>query len=170
MKTYDDAFDFVVGAEGGYTDDPHDRGNWTSGHVGEGELKGTKYGISAMSFPELDIKNLTKDRAKDIYKVHYWEATSCDKVEYPKAVVMFDCSVNQGVFRAKKFAQEAVNVVVDGIIGPNTLKALQGADNVEFVTKFLKEREDHYRSLSSFSRYGKGWLNRLEHVRDEALG
>jgi len=41
---FDLAFDRVIGHEGGYTDDPRDRGNWTGGATGRGELKGTKYG------------------------------------------------------------------------------------------------------------------------------
>ena len=45
-------------SEGGFTNDPNDRGNWTSGKIGVGELKGTKYGISAMAYPLEDIKNI----------------------------------------------------------------------------------------------------------------
>ena len=66
--TFDTAFANVIGLEGGYTDDPRDRGNWTGGTVGQGKLRGTKYGISAAAFPTLDIANLTLDAAKAIYR------------------------------------------------------------------------------------------------------
>ena len=58
--------------EGGYENNPNDSGNWTGGKVGEGELKGTKYGISASEFPALDIVNLTEAEAQAIYKSKYW--------------------------------------------------------------------------------------------------
>jgi len=167
MKDYDDAFLFVVGAEGGYTDDPNDRGNWDTGVIGEGNLKGTKYGISAMSYPHLDIANLTLGDAKAIYRNDYWHPLSCEYLSYPKALVMFDCAVNQGRRRAAKFAQAASGAVVDGIIGSHSINAIQSIDDDVFIDKFLELREDHYRHLSTFNRYGKGWLNRLEHVRKE---
>jgi len=61
MDTFDQAFALVVGIEGGFSTDQNDPGNWTSGKVCIGEFKGTKYGISAASYPHLDIPNLTPD-------------------------------------------------------------------------------------------------------------
>jgi lysozyme family protein len=43
------AFELTVGHEGGYSNNPDDPGNWTGGDVGEGQLKGTKYGVSGLS-------------------------------------------------------------------------------------------------------------------------
>jgi len=169
MSNFDRAFDFVVGAEGGFGDDPHDRGNWTSGIIGEGELRGTKYGISAMSYPNRDIKNLTIADAKQIYQGDYWHPMRCDYVSYPKGLVLFDCAVNQGRKRAARFAQQTVGTTVDGIMGNHTVSAMMLMMDKLFVDTFLSLREEHYRSLSTFDRYGKGWLKRLEHVRKEAL-
>ena len=59
-------FPFVIGHEGKWGNDRRDRGNWTSGVIGKGELKGTKYGVAAHAYPELDIKNLTIDDARKI--------------------------------------------------------------------------------------------------------
>ena len=55
------AKNLTLNVEGGYQCDPDDKGNWTGGNVGVGLLKGTKYGISAASFSNVDIKNLTKE-------------------------------------------------------------------------------------------------------------
>ena len=68
MSNFDNAFDRVIGHEGGFTDDPLYRGNWTSGTCNVGKCNGTKYGLSAMTYPILDIRNLTLNQAKDIYK------------------------------------------------------------------------------------------------------
>jgi len=168
MKGYDDAFEFVIGAEGGFTDDPKDRGNWDTGTIGEGRLKGTKYGISAMSYPHLDIKSLSIDDAKAIYRNDYWQPVGCNYISYPKGLVIFDCAVNQGCKRAARFAQSACGAVVDGVIGRHSILALQVSPDAGFIDRFLALREDHYRHLSTFPRYGNGWLNRLEHVRKAA--
>jgi len=169
MKNYDDAFEFVIGAEGGFTADPNDRGNWDTGIIGQGNLKGTKYGISAMSYPHLDIEHLEIDDAKAIYRNDYWLPLGCNYISYPKALVIFDCGVNQGCKRAARFAQSATGSVVDGIIGQHSILAMQVSPDDGFIDRFLALREDHYRHLSTFPRYGKGWLNRLAHVRKAAM-
>ena len=66
------AFGKVVHHEGGLSLDPNDRGNWTSGKIGRGQLRGTKYGVSAMSYPDRDIANLTLDDVQAIYAAAVW--------------------------------------------------------------------------------------------------
>ncbi len=61
----------VLQHEGGFSADRRDPGNWTGGKVDKGTLKGTKFGIAANSFPTLDIANLTKAQAVDIYRRKY---------------------------------------------------------------------------------------------------
>ena len=55
---FEKAFERLIGHEGGYSTDRNDPGNWTGGKVGSGTFKGTKYGIAANTYPNLDIKNL----------------------------------------------------------------------------------------------------------------
>ena len=61
---FDKAFDRLIGHEGGFTNDSRDAGNWTGGKVGVGKLVGTKFGLSAATYPTLDIKNITIVEAK----------------------------------------------------------------------------------------------------------
>lgn len=70
--SFDTAFAAVVGVEGGYDNSTHDPGNWTGDAVGCGVLRGTKFGISAASFPSLAIADLTLDQAQAIYLAEYW--------------------------------------------------------------------------------------------------
>lgn len=94
--TFDRAFEFVIGHEGGYVNDPQDPG---------GE---TKFGISKRAYPDLDIKALTLEQAKSIYFRDYWVAAGCGAVaDESMAILMFDCAVNQGVSRAKQIAARA---------------------------------------------------------------
>ena len=75
---FDQAFDRLNGHEGAFSDDPKDPGNWTGGRVNVGELKGTKYGIAANTYGDLDIKSLTLDDAKKIYYRDWWLKAGAD--------------------------------------------------------------------------------------------
>jgi Glycosyl hydrolase 108 len=103
-RDFDQAFELVIGSEGGYSDDRNDPGNWTGGEVGVGELKGTKYGVSAASYPDLNIKGLTVDDAKTIYERDYWNKAGCPDMPPRLAYTCFDAAVNNGVGRAVRWA------------------------------------------------------------------
>jgi lysozyme family protein len=132
------ALTFTLKWEGGFTANPDDPGNWTGGNVGVGELKGTKWGISAASFPSLDIENLTIQEAASIYHEQYWEAISGDSRPYPEALVVFDFAVNSGVSRALAWWER----------GPN-------------VRDYLAARLEFLASLSTFNTFGRGWVRRV---------
>lgn len=158
---FDEAFRLTIGHEGGFTQNPKDAGNWTGGKVGVGLNKGTKYGIAANSYPNLDIKNLTLDQAKAIYKRDYWDKAKCDSLPNGLRFHVFDVSVNSGVSRGIKNLQQAVGVSADGIIGNQTLNAISLQKEDEILLSFYAFRIAFYTSLSSFSTFGKGWMNRV---------
>lgn len=85
----------VLEREGGYVNDPADRG---------GE---TNYGISTKSHPGVDIKNLTPAAAAELYKTKYWDAIGADNLPPDLQSQAFDASVNQGVGATKKMLAEA---------------------------------------------------------------
>ena len=87
-QSFDKAINFVLTHEGGYSNDSLDLG---------GE---TNLGISKRAYPNLDIKNLTVDDAKAIYKRDYWNALNCDLLPEKLDIVVFDCGVNQGIGKA----------------------------------------------------------------------
>jgi lysozyme family protein len=157
---YDDSFELVIGHEGGFTKDRRDRGNWTSGVIGVGQLKGTKYGVSAMSYPDLDIVNLTLDQAKAIYKKDFWDKCRCDELPSGIDYVVFDAAINHGPSRAIKLIQTAVNATPDGILGPNSLSNIQKTDPVKAVTEFCVQRMMFFTDISTFNVYGLGWTRR----------
>lgn len=163
-KAWDKAFELLMSNEGEFQSDPKDRGNWTSGKIGVGELKGTKYGICAMAYPELDIPNLTLHDAKAIYYRDYWLRCKCDKLPDCLSIAVFDYAVNSGIKRAIKTLQKVLGVTVDGIIGNQTIGASTSKPLRETLKKYQDERLDFLISLESFSRYGKGWTNRVNRV------
>ena len=159
MDNFDYAFKKTIGHEGGYQNDPKDRGNWTTGEIGKGQNKGTKFGISAMSYPKLDIRNLTLDQAKEIYKQDYWIKSKAP--EFPTGVdfMAFDIAVNHGVGRAVRMIQEAAGVKADGIFGPKTNMAVRGQDRRELLANIATVRDKFFADLNN-PRFEKGWLRR----------
>ena len=163
---FDAAFERLIGNEGGYTADPHDRGNWTGGAVGHGELRGTKYGISAMSYPTLDIANLSLDDAKRIYLKSYWAASGAGLLaDQPGRsganFDVFDMAVNSGVTSAIKTLQQACGVPADGVMGNQTVAAAQAMDPQELRLKFNAYRLIHFTESPVWETYGKGWITRV---------
>lgn len=160
-SNYDRAFKLVIGHEGGFQNDPRDRGNWTTGVIGKGTNKGTKYGITAMSYPSLDIRNLTLDQAKAIYKRDFWDKVRGDDLPVGVDFLVFDAAVNHGTGTSARFLQRASGAVADGAIGPKTLAAVRSKDPEDVAFEFNVERSLFYAGLSTFRTYGRGWTRRL---------
>jgi lysozyme family protein len=161
------AFKIIVGEEGNYGNDSNDPGNWTGGAKNSGLLKGTKYGISAASYPSLDIANLTLDAAKEIYWTDYWLLAKCDSIPNMLAMTYFDSAVNQGVGEAVKLIQSAFKAIVDGDFGPKTKATVNhfcSTYGVNYATTlYLTERLHRYLSGLS-SEYMNGAENRLYNI------
>lgn len=158
---FDEAFNLTVGHEGGFTLNKADAGNWTGGKVGAGILKGTKYGIAANTYPSEDIKNLTLERAKFLYKRDFWDKAKCDQLPDGLRFHVFDVSVNSGVSRGVKTLQQALGVTADGVIGNQTIGASKSQNSEEVLIRFYSFRIAFYTSLDSFKTFGKGWMNRV---------
>lgn len=156
-----EAFARVVGHEGGFQNHHADRGNWTTGIVGKGELRGTKYGITAMSYPTLDIRNLTIEQAREIYLRDFWQRMQMDELPGVIRFDLFDAAVNSGPGNAVRFAQRAVGVVDDGSIGPVTLAAILRRSPAEFLARFNGARLQFMSETSGWRDNSAGWARRI---------
>ena len=151
---FSEAIEIVLKHEGGYVNDPDDPG---------GE---TNYGISKRSFPKYDIKNLTEDDAKDIYKRHYWDVSKAQKLKDELRLDYFDMCVNMGQRTAVKCLQKATNnapgtkIAVDGRIGPNTIKESKRVS----ANRLRSFRVLYYAKLimkkPTLEKYYYGWFKR----------
>lgn len=155
------AFQRLIGHEGGYSNDRNDPGNWTGGKVGLGKLLGTKFGLAANTYPNLDIKNLTIDQAKLIYKKDWWDKLGADQLHPAIVYQLWDFAINAGKSRAVKELQQVAGVPDDGIIGPKTIAAVKVMEVNDVLLMLAAERLKFYTSLSTWDRYGKGWTNRV---------
>jgi lysozyme family protein len=170
MDTFNKAFDRSLGHEGGYTNNPDDRGNWDTGIIGEGNLKGTKYGISAMTYPTLDIENLTVDQAKTIYFEDWWMAYNYDRLQCEDvAIKTFDHSINMGAKNGHKLLQRACRscgqyTKDDGLIGPHTIMSANNCDSKQLISAMRSEAAGLYRlfiyAKKNNSRFKTGWMRR----------
>jgi lysozyme family protein len=166
MSTFDHLFEIVVGSEGGFTDDPADPGNWTGGAVGAGTCRGTKFGISASAYPDIDIGTLTRDAAMTLYQRDYWQRFSGDRLPPALALLVFDAAINNGLSRAVRWLQQIARVPQDGVVGPRTLTAvaqLAAAPNGlgDLCAEFLAQRLVFMTSLATWKTFGLGWARRL---------
>ncbi len=157
MANFDIAIAQVLIEEGGkkYTNNKKDKG---------GE---TKYGISKTAYPHLDIKNLTEDQAKSIYKLNYWDKIKGDLILSQKvANCIFDCATNMGFTKAIKFAQEAARCKIDGLIGPQTLAYINSRDPDKLMAEYTKLRKAKYNLIVQLDPtqecFLNGWLMRAE--------
>lgn len=140
--------DRVIAHEGGYVNDPADPG---------GE---TKYGISKRAYPQLDIKNLTRDAAAAIYERDYFTSAKLYMLPDPLAYCVLDFGVNVGTSRAVKALQRVLGVSVDGVVGKGTAAAVEAVrDPYTLVAAYQRARTEYYVSLNK-PRFLQGWLNR----------
>ena len=154
--SFDRAFQITVGVEGGYVNDPADPG---------GE---TKFGISHRSYPDIGIKALTLDQAKDIYRRDYWQAASCDSMPERIGHLVFDCAVHHGVKTAIKLLQRALRVADDGEFGPVTRGQLLARDTNETADLLMAHRLFFMASCPAYSTYRVGWVKRCFRVSRES--
>lgn len=153
---------------GGWTINPNDPGNWTGGRKGVGQLKGTKYGIAANTYPHLDIKNLTMAQADAIYIRDYWPKAWGD--EWPEGFdqITYDATVNSGPGRGPLWTCRALGYSKADRGAPKKAYALTTEGKVSAIKRAVAIRMGFLRSLGTFSIFGKGWTGRC--ARMEAIG
>jgi len=148
MITFDQAFDRLLGNEGGYVNHPQDPG---------GE---TNWGISKRQYPNINIKDLTRDGAKAIYLRDYWEP--CGQHLDPSVnFQVFDAGVNHGVSTAIRMLQRAVGVADDGHWGQISQDSYSKMEVHLVLIRFLAERLNFFTKISTFPTFGRGWCARV---------
>lgn len=164
-RNWNKSFDLVIVNEGGYVDNKLDPGgatNWgCTQAVWEGYI-GHKVSVD-------DMKALTKEDVKPLYKKRYWDAIHGDALPSGLDYCIFDCAINSGVNRSAKIIQEIVGVFADGAIGNNTVSAITQLNPVTAINEFCDKRQAFLESLKTFPVFGKGWSKRVSEVRIRAL-
>lgn len=147
--SWDDVFDRLMGHEGEYKNDPNDPG---------GE---TKWGISKRAYPHLDIKNLTREAAKDIYYRDFWLAIDAEDLPDGVAFQLFDFAINSGIGTAIRHFQRALGVADDGNWGPISQGIASKTSESDMIMRLNAERLDFMTRLKNWPNHGKGWARRI---------
>jgi lysozyme family protein len=120
---------------------------------------------------------MTETEMREIYWVYYWQPVKGDEFAYPLTLALFDTAVNMGVGTAIKLLQRAINdllpkerwVVVDGVLGAQTLKAAKTLDPRRLALQLCNRREERYYAIVRVKptqrKFIRGWLNRLNDLR-----
>lgn len=149
----------ILRHEGGYVWDLDDLG---------GE---TKYGITKRRYPDLDIKNLTVDQAKEIYYKDFYRAMRLHYVQDDLlALHLLDMGINAGKKTAVKLLQELLSGCArDGIIGPATASAVANASvYTNMVDAYMAKRVQRYYYVSTLrnnAKFLKGWVRRVYNTK-----
>lgn len=156
MARFAQAIDVVLKHEGGYVKNPADPG---------GE---TKFGISKRAYPHLDIKNLTIEQAKQIYRRDYWRYDAIHDQQV--ATKVFDLAVNMGPARAHRLLQRALKYLghrrqpADGKFDFKTLQATNRANPAELLAELRALAAERYARLvlkkPRRAVFLKGWMRR----------
>ena len=165
ISNWQKSFELMLKSEGGFVNHPSDPGGMTN----LGVTKTTWENWVGRESDEAEMRGLTPEKVEPLYKKKYWDAVRGDEIENGGvAYLLFDFAVNAGVGRSIKTLQTAVGVTPDGGFGPMTMAAVQAVDPVDLIERFSQAKEDFYRSLTTFSTFGTGWLNRVADVKQHA--
>lgn len=145
-KLFKHALNFVLKWEGGYVNNPSDKGGATNMGI-------TQYTyniwLKTLGLDIRDVKYITRNEVEQIYYKNYWKKAGCHNMSPKFALLAFDAAVNMGLARVKQFLRAA---------------------EWKYPEKFILARESKYRE---FAKYGnqkiflKGWLNRLNALKVE---
>ena len=138
--TFDKALKFVLKWEGGYVNNPNDKGGATNKGITQ-----TTYNawLRAKGQNIKDVRHINDAEVREIYYNNYWLKAGCDKMSEKFAILAFDTAVNMGVGRVSEF-----------------LKAAE----YKYVEKFIFARINKYLEFAKVGNqkiFLQGWLNRV---------
>lgn len=160
MSDFEEAFNLVLGSEGGFSDDPRDRGGRTNYGVTQKTYNSWR---ERNNLNSRDISKINEEEVREIYQ-EFWKDASADELPWPLSAIVFDAAINSGPATAKKQLQEILGVRRDGVIGPETLGALEDTNIATVTEDFLDKREEFYKGLNQ-PEFLKGWRNRVKKMR-----
>ena len=177
---FDKAILITLKHEGGFVNDPVDPGGATNWGVsirflktaGDGDGDGFLDGdIDHDGDIDVDdIKNMTVEQARKIYRIHFWDKYKYDMiVDFTVAARLFDMTVNMGARQAGKIIQRALNncgyqLKVDGKVDKMTFSAINCTNPELLMAEIRQEHAQFYIDLIAakpkFEKYRTCWLRR----------
>lgn len=119
----------------------------------DGGRGASKFGINQTANPEVNVKNLTREQAAQIYKTKYWDAIKADSLPENMRLIALDTAINFGQETALKMIREAGG-------NPQKLAELRAQKHRELIESDPK----------TYGKYAKSWARRDKHFADQAAG
>ena len=172
MADFTQAFQLMISHEGGYGNDPDDPGGETYKGVARkifSKWDGwTKVDIlkRQTGFPaNLDKDPELQQNISDFYRVTFWDKINGDQIANQEiANSIFDFGVNAGVGTSASLAQMVVGAKSDGVIGPNSISAINNFDPEHFLASFTVAKIARYVNIvkkrPTSRKYFYGWVIR----------
>lgn len=164
-RNFERALSLVLKHEGGWADHPADPGGATM----KGVTIGTYRRFINPNGTKADLRNITAAQLAKVYREQYWNAVKADDLPDGVDYAVFDFAVNSGPGRAARYLQAVVGAVVDGEIGPATIKAVGKYEASDIIENLCGDRMEFLHGLKTWRTFGKGWTSRVNGVRAEAL-
>ncbi len=156
--------------EGGYVNNPKDKGGETNMGITKGFLDTYKKKAGVKTN---DIKKLTQGDAVKLYKAE-WDIYGFGKLDNTDIMkLVYDFSVNSGPLTAIKYLQEGLNkkghnLKVDGYIGSKTNDAVNAVDENWLKKELQRSRAEHYDKIVDENpeqdEFITGWFKRLNDI------
>src|SRR6188474_496526 len=165
-STYDICLPLLLLHEGGYSNHPSDPGGPTKFGITIGDYR--RY-IKADA-DEGDVRAMSLEDAKTIYRARYWNALRCDDLPAGLDYAVFDYGVNSGTGRSAKVLRRLLGLPDRSVtISDDVIAATHAVDPTTLVTKICDERLRFLRSLRTWPIFGAGWGRRVAEVKVAAL-
>ncbi len=166
QQSYEGALTRLLVHEGGYTNHPSDPGGPTNFGITIHDYR--KYVKPAAT--AADVKAMTLDEAKRIYRAKYWDAQRCDDLPGGVDYAVFDYGVNSGIGRSGKVLRRCLALPDDSsVVNDRVVAAAASADAKTLVAAICDERLRFLQRLKTWDVFGKGWGRRVAEVKAASL-
>lgn len=168
MASFDIFLPILLRFEGGYVDNPNDPGGETNKGITMKTFSNCSHALLGIAPTSANLQALTDAQAGIIYKTNYWNTMQGDSFPLQDlANIVCDFYVNAGT-HATSLLQTVMNglganLVVDGVLGPASIQALTGLDQVTVYEQYRQGRINYYQQLGvKYPMFLQGWLNRVD--------
>lgn len=155
---------FILSWEGGFVNDPDDKGGATN----KGVTIATYRHVFGQYKTVDDLKHITDAEWLTIFKKYFWDKWKADQIKDQSiANLLVDWVWTSGKYGIT-IPQKAMGLTADGIVGPKTLRAINGYYNQHELFTFLwKQRLAYFKRIATGQqrKFLKGWLNRLNGIK-----
>lgn len=161
---FEEALRFTLGQEGGYVDDPRDRGGATNRGVTQGSYDSWRVSRGLAS---QDVQLMSDGEVRDIYQERFWSTGHCGDLPLPLAVAHFDWCVNHGPEGALMTLQLALGIEADGVWGPVTASAAAKSNPATHIRYDALRRQWYLKRIAEApdqAAFLKGWLKRVDRL------